>query len=169
MTDPTPTLVERLRYCDEHGLFVAAISDQVASYGEAADALERQASELTQLRAKADALAGAWQPIATAPKDQPILVWYDHDADPYQDPDNPGKLTSYACHAEGGDFLDKQGVTIARWCEAYEESDGWEAGNSWWMPAVWCAWFNGDNAHVVNPVLWQPLPTAPQAWNGEAE
>lgn len=104
-----------------------------------------------------------WMEIETAPKDRPILVWYDHDADPYCDPANPALLTAYACHAESGDFLDGTGITIARWCEAYEESNGWEAGDSWWMPAVWCAWFDNDNAdQVCNPTHWMPLPPPPQ-------
>jgi len=101
-----------------------------------------------------------WRPMDTAPKDQPILVSYDHDADPYQDPANPGKLTAYACHAEGGDFLSGRGVAIARWSEGWFESEGWEhPAGDYWMPAVWSAWFNGDYAdHVVNPVAWMPLP-----------
>lgn len=107
-------------------------------------------------------IPSAWQPIESAPKDVPILVWYDHDADPYYDPADPVRLTAYACHAEGGDYLGGAGVAIARWCEAYEESNGWESGQYWMMPAVWCAWFDGDNAeHVVNPLYWLPLPDAP--------
>lgn len=100
--------------------------------------------------------------METAFKDTPVLVWYDHNADPYQDPSDPNKLTDYACHAEGGDYLDGQGVAIARWCEGYEESNGWEAGDSWWMPAAWFAWVNGDYGdQVVFPIAWMPLPEPP--------
>ena len=103
-----------------------------------------------------------WQPIETAPKNKPILVWYDHDADPYHDA-NSGKLTDYACHAEGGDFLSGKGVTIAKWSEGWHESEGWESPVEYCMPAVWSAWFNGDYAdHVCFPLFWQPLPEPPQ-------
>lgn len=37
-----------------------------------------------------------WKDISTAPRDESILVWFDHDADPYHDGD---RLTDYACHA----------------------------------------------------------------------
>jgi hypothetical protein len=107
-------------------------------------------------------IGARWLPIATAPKDRPVLIYYDHDADPYQDPADPKRLTDYACHAEGGDFLDGKGITIAHWCEGWHEDDGWESANPYWMPAVWFAWFNGDNAdHVCNPLFWMPLPEAP--------
>lgn len=103
----------------------------------------------------------AWQLIESAPKDQPILVWFDHDADPYRDPENPDKLTPYACHAEGGDFLSGAGVAIARWSEGWHEVED-EYGNGYWMPDVWSAWFNEDFAdHVLNPTHWMPLPPAP--------
>lgn len=44
------SLVERLRFCEEHGLFVASLNDSVASYGEAATALEALAAERDALR-----------------------------------------------------------------------------------------------------------------------
>ena len=103
-----------------------------------------------------------WQPIETAPKDRIILVYYDHKADPYQDPRNPSKLTDYACHAEGGDFLNWKGVAIAKWSYGWHEDNGWESGQEWWMPAAWFAWFNDDYAdHVCNPTHWMPLPASP--------
>lgn len=112
-----------------------------------------------------------WRPIETAPKDVPILVYYDHEADPYRDPENPDKLTTYAAHAEGGDFLDGKGIAIARWSEGWWESEGWESTTSdYWMPAVWSAWFDGDFAdHVVNPLFWRPLPEPPTTPLSERE
>lgn len=106
-----------------------------------------------------------WQPIETAPKDRPILVWFDHDQDNYEDPENPGKLTPYACYADGGDFFQGSGVTIAKWSDEWWENDGWEsAGPGYFMPGVWSAWFNGDFAdHVVNALFWMPMPDSPTA------
>lgn len=78
MTDPTPTLVERLRSIDHMNVEQCFLDSHM--YSRAADEIarlaeelarternrdmwkgqcERQASELTQLRAKADVLAGA--------------------------------------------------------------------------------------------------------------
>lgn len=41
-------LKERLRYCQEHGLFIAALADMVASYEEAADAIEALETQLAE-------------------------------------------------------------------------------------------------------------------------
>lgn len=101
-----------------------------------------------------------WQPIETAPKNQDILAWFDHDADPYQDPNSPGRLTDYAAWAEGGDFLDGKGWTIAKWQPPHFESED-EYGNGYWLPAYWFARENGDYERVCNPTHWQPLPGPP--------
>jgi hypothetical protein len=102
-----------------------------------------------------------WQPIETAPKDQDILVWYDHDADPYQDPQNPYCLTDYGALSEGGEFLDGIGVTVAKWHpQQWEAEDTW--GNGFWLPAGWFS--RGDFCHyevVCNPTHWMPLPQPP--------
>lgn len=97
--------------------------------------------------------------MSAAPKDRPILVRYDHAADPYEMPDE-NKLTDYACHAEGGDFYSGQGVCIAAWCEGYWESEGWESTiPDYYMPAWWRAWVDDDfGDQVVNPVAWIDIP-----------
>lgn len=105
--------------------------------------------------------AEAWQPIETAPRDgSDLLVWYDHDADPYQDPENPGKLTSYAAWADGGDFLAGKGMCVARWFAQHWESTG-DYGEGYYLPAAWFAAENNDYERVVNALYWTPLPTTP--------
>lgn len=99
----------------------------------------------------------AMQMMETAPKDgSVILVWYDHDADPYQDPDNPDLLTDYAVWCEGGDFMKGRGYCLACWEPPFFESTD-EYGSGFWLPA-W--WFKEDeNERVaVNPIRWMPLP-----------
>lgn len=107
----------------------------------------------------------AWQGMDSAPHGVPVLVSFDHDADPYQDPEHKGRLTDYAAHAEGGDFLAGAGVTIAIHQDGWHEDDGWESANGpYWMPAAWWAWLNGDATdYVVNPIAWMPLPAIAMA------
>lgn len=102
-----------------------------------------------------------WQPIATAPKDSEILVWFDHDADPYQEPDNPERLTDYGAHAESGEFLEGSGVTVAKWQDRIWESVD-EYGDGYWVPAGWFS--RGDFGHfevVCNATHWTPIPGKP--------
>lgn len=102
-----------------------------------------------------------WQPIETAPKDKDILVWFEHDADPYQDPDDHSRLTDYAANAESGDFLDGCGFAIAKWCPQQWESEDYY-GSGYWLPSGWFS--RGDFAGyeaVCNPTHWMPLPEPP--------
>lgn len=41
-------LVERLRICQEYGIFTASMMDKAASYGEAADAIEQLQRQLAE-------------------------------------------------------------------------------------------------------------------------
>lgn len=107
-----------------------------------------------------------YQPISTAPKneDVPVLVWFDHDADPYYDPNNPDRLTDYAVHTESSEYLSGKGVAVAIWRDSWEETDGWESPNSpYTMPAAWWLWVDKDAGdHVVNATHWMPLPGPPE-------
>ncbi len=102
------------------------------------------------------------RPIATAPKEvgKDVLVFYDHDADPCQDPHDENRLTDYAAWAEGGTFMDGRGWCIAAWQDRHWESTG-EYGEGYWMPAAWFARQNDDYEAVVNPTHWMPLPEEP--------
>lgn len=92
-----------------------------------------------------------WKPIATAPKDTDILVWYDHDADPYQCQDDPNRLTDYAAWAEGGPFMDGKGRCIAKWQDAlWEPVDEYGAG--YHMPAYWFAMQNDEGCIPLKQV-----------------
>lgn len=103
-----------------------------------------------------------WQPISTAPKDDTdILVWFDHDADPYYDPEDQVRLTPYAAWADGGDFMAGKGICIARHFPQHWESTG-DYGEGYWLPAAWFSQENGDYERVVNPTHWMPLPEPPQ-------
>lgn len=145
------------RNCDKAG--------KVVSYGWefGAPEDERDAAELirTGQLVPRDAVEGDWQSIETAPHGVDVLVWFDHNADPYQDPVEPGKLTPYAAWAEGGDFLDGQGWAIAKWFPRDFETED-EYGNGYWLPAAWFAHENGDYERVCNPLFWKPL-TEPAA------
>lgn len=102
-----------------------------------------------------------WQPIETAPKDRDILVWYDHDADPYQDPGKPDRLTPYATWAESGEFQSGRGVCVAQYHLPYLVDEG-DVENSYTLPAAWFAREDGHYERVVNPTHWMPLPEPPK-------
>lgn len=87
-------------------------------------------------------------------------MWFDHEADSYQDPFSPGKLTAYAAWAETGDFMDGKGVCIAKLHPPHFEAED-EYGTGYWMPEAWFSKENGDYERVCNPTHWMPLPSEP--------
>lgn len=102
-----------------------------------------------------------WQPIETAPKDRPVLVFYDHKADTYCDPSDRNKLTAYAAHAESGDFMDGSGICVAKWAYGWFESED-IYGNGYHVPGFWFPWIDHDfDDRVCNPIYWMSLPDAP--------
>ena len=116
-----------------------------------------------------------WQDISTAPMSEAptaadgefdpslVLVWYDHEADPYHD--GNGGLTNYAAWAESGDFKHGQGACVAKWFpQQWEATD--DSGSGYWLPA---AWFTGESFEiVVNPIWWQPITPPPPTPKGGA-
>jgi hypothetical protein len=119
-----------------------------------------RAESLSFLAGCASQEGTGWLPIAKAEKNEevPLLVYYDHGADPYQDPADPTRLTDYAVHAEGGDYLAGTGVALVVWREAYWQSEGWEHPQpDYLMPGAWWEYGGGDATdRVVNPVMWKP-------------
>jgi len=79
-----------------------------------------------------------WQDIKSAPKDVDVLVWFDHEADPYQSPDDTNKLTDYAAWAESGDYMAGSGICVAKWFPQQWERTG-EYGDGYFMPECWFA------------------------------
>ena len=165
MTDDDKALCEALEQTFQlHSKLGPITRAQRAKVHKAATRIRELSAELATVRELARGMTDWNTNMDEAPKDVPVLVYYDHDAAPYQDPDNPGRLTDYACHAETGDHFSGKGVTIAQWCDGWHEDDGWEAANPpYWMPARWLAQFNGDNSdYVVNPTAWMSLPPPPE-------
>lgn len=102
-----------------------------------------------------------WRTMDTAPNDRPILVWFDHGADPYFAPD--GKLTDYAANAEGGDYCAGKGHAIAKWSPQIWVSEGHESFNGgYWLPGGWFLFVDGDCAEqVCNALWWEELELPP--------
>ena len=104
-----------------------------------------------------------WQPIETAPKDEPIIAYCNHEADPHHTDEPGGCLTLYAAHYEGLSHCET-GVYIVEWGGAWDDRT-YEDSSGGFMPDWW--FVAGSEFEVAaNPTHWIPLPafpnTAPQ-------
>ncbi len=99
-------------------------------------------------------------PIATAPKDRDILVYYDHAADPYN-ADEHGRLTPYGTWCESGGFLPDKGFCIAKWQDQTWESVD-EYGAGYWLPGWWFVKHDDEYECACNPTHWTDLPAPPE-------
>jgi hypothetical protein len=107
-------------------------------------------------------LAGGseWRPIETAPKDRPIQVWHNPEADPGPDVKDDGSytLSLFKAHAEGL-RSGPAGIYNAVWGGAFNLST-WEYPNQGSLPD-W--WFERDSEFEfpLNPTHWREMPAPP--------
>ena len=92
--------------------------------------------------------------INLAPKDRPILVKFDHDADPYVDPYDGKKLTVYSAFCEGGSFHKGKGYCVAAYGGGIDQDESGEGWGPWTYIPDW--WFDANSGFeiAVNPVAW---------------
>lgn len=98
-----------------------------------------------------------WQPIATGPKDRPVLAWCNHKADPYW-LDEGKSLTIYGGHAEGMTHAE-DGLNIVEWGGAWDdrthEEPNLDYAPDWWF--VKGSFFEC----AANPTHWMEVPPDP--------
>lgn len=101
----------------------------------------------------------ALRPIATAPKDRPILAWCDHDEDAFIDPTDPDRLTLYAAHGEGLSYA-RTGFHIVEWGGGF--ADTGEYGEMLAELPDWWFVVGSEFEIAANPTHWTPLPDPPR-------
>lgn len=92
-----------------------------------------------------------------APKDQKILAWCEHAADPYHESDT--RLTTYGAHCEGTRHAE-DGFHVLEWGGEVIDSD-WESGYKASIPAWWFV-AGSDFEVVASPTRWWKLPEVPR-------
>lgn len=96
-----------------------------------------------------------WLPMASAPKDEPILALCKHDADPYWLDEEHTTLTLYAGHAEGLTRVE-DGPHVVVWGGAWDDRS-YEEPSAGHMPDWWFR-YGSDFEEVANPIGWLPIP-----------
>jgi hypothetical protein len=105
-----------------------------------------------------------WKPIDTAPEDEDILVWFDHDRDKTVGAIDRSSRTDYAENVEYGDHASGSGIVVARYVGPYIMSEeDWASGNretiDIQIPGCWVAKTGDEYRNVVcNALFWMPLP-----------
>ena len=98
-----------------------------------------------------------WFDLSTAPRDgTPVLVWHDHESDPYHL--GEGKLTIYGAWCEGNGHEGTPGIYIAKLGGGYDEElsgEGW--GPFVHMPDWWFKHDDPDREHPLAPTHWSPI------------
>ena len=157
VTDEMVEAARRIRDCAMKNMLAARIPES-GHFGAIAQDADWLVDALTA------ALAAAWRPISEAPRTgERILVFYDHESDPYHETETC--LTPYGAHSEGGGFLDGRGICVAQWVDGWHEPEA-EYGSGYWMPGWWFAHHNGDAELAVAPTHWMPLPEPPKGVMG---
>lgn len=101
-----------------------------------------------------------WQSIETAPKDKPILAWCNHDADPYVEDAQTGRLTTYGAHCEGLAYA-TDGYNVVEW--GGETSEYGEYNELLYSIPDWWFVVGSDFEVAANPTHWMPLPEPPSS------
>lgn len=99
-----------------------------------------------------------WQTIENAPKDKPILAWCNHEADPYVEDAQAGRLTTYGGHCEGLSHA-SDGYNIVEW--GGETSEYGDYGECLYSIPDWWFVVGSEFEVVANPTHWQPLDPPP--------
>lgn len=100
-----------------------------------------------------------WQPIETAPKDELIFAWCDHEAGERENNANTdGSLSLYFAHGEGVSFA-PTGFHIVEWGGSFDDRT-WEYPNQAYLPDWWFV-AGSEFEQAANPTHWMPLPAPP--------
>jgi hypothetical protein len=91
--------------------------------------------------------------MQTAPKDRPILVWHDHDSDPYYGEDE-SHLTVYGAHCEGMTTRPGKGYCVAVYGGGVDQDESGEGWGPWTYIPDW--WFDAYSEFEI--------PLAPLGW-----
>lgn len=93
-----------------------------------------------------------WKTIDSAPRDKPIVVWYNHYADTTYCLDS-SLWSDYACHAHLGNVLEGSGFAVVQYFREY--LDEFDEDNL--VPGAWVV-IVGDNPtdpeYVCNATHW---------------